>query len=160
MLSVRTLVVCATITVLFFGLWLGLPFYNQAASDSKVRDLCAKDGGIQIYETIKLPNERFANQVPVFPGHGLLPPLKDQLRAGDEFFSTIERTPLIEEGIFRPSIWRTQMKLLRVSDNKMLGQAVSYSRVGGDPIGPWHQSSFRCPPDADITTVVKLAFTR
>jgi hypothetical protein len=45
--------------VLFFLFWQGLPAYNIWQADKLVDELCAKDGGIKVYETVTLPKERF-----------------------------------------------------------------------------------------------------
>ena len=41
--------------------WLAWTLYGgeKAVLDRQVRELCAKDGGIKVYETVKLPAEKF-----------------------------------------------------------------------------------------------------
>ena len=51
---------------------------------------------------------------------------------------------------------RTHYRVLRRSEQKLLGETVLYGRGGGDLPGPWHDSSFVCPSYADAGDVVLL----
>ncbi len=55
-------------------------------------------------------------------------------------------------------MWRLQFKVYRHVDNKLLGESTTYARRGGDLPGPWHESSFGCEFDADITVLNKQIF--
>lgn len=134
--------------VLLIGLWWGVPTYRKERADAMVRELCAKDGGIKVYETVKLPADRFDSYGNVKFGTRWGPPLKQLAKRGDDFFYTWETTWIIPEtSIAALAVWRSHQKLFREADQKLLGEAISYSRRGGDPIGPWHPSSFGCPPN-------------
>jgi len=156
----RNLAGVIVVAVLFI-LWWGIPEYRIARADAMVNDLCSKDGGLRVYEVVKLPASRFnANGMVSFPDRGALPPMQSNRRPNDDFFYSEETRWLIPEKSFSPAVWRSQQQLFRAADNKLLGEAVSYSRRGGDPIGPWHQTSFGCPKDADITVLVAKVFGR
>ena len=138
------------VSVVLVGLWWGIPTYRKAKADARVDELCTKDGGIKVYETVKLPEDRFDQhgnvRVPFEPG------------SGDDFYLRVEKqwiVPYTSEGDI--SIARQSFKLYRASDKKLLGEAVSYLRRGGDPLSPAHPSSYRCPED---TGVEKKVFTR
>lgn len=49
--------------ILFLLLWFGVSFWYGGGRmyyyDIQVSSLCAKDGGVKVYETVKLPAERF-----------------------------------------------------------------------------------------------------
>ncbi|MBU0501103.1 MAG: hypothetical protein KJ675_07880 [Gammaproteobacteria bacterium] len=51
------------IGVVLFGIWFGWPFWEVFGKkmywDAKVREFCAIDGGVRVYETVALPAERF-----------------------------------------------------------------------------------------------------
>ncbi|MHB1214458.1 MAG: hypothetical protein ACYCY9_05665 [Thiobacillus sp.] len=112
----------------------------KAHYDRQVRELCAKDGGVKVYETVRLSAERF-NQwgqpnfnIPVTPFI--------KLKATDKYYLEWKITNL---KLGNPKLERSHFRLIRRSDNKLLGESVSYSRGGGDLPGPWHGSSFICP---------------
>lgn len=120
--------------------------------DQQVRALCAKDGGIKVYETVKLPAERF-NQW----GQLLIPDEKNSmnLKMNTDFY----RETLHQElRTGNPHLRRGHYKIFRRVDGQLLGEAVNYARVGGDLPGPWIESSFGCPQNSDITDLKKAVF--
>lgn len=42
-------------------------------------------------------------------------------------------------------ITKIHFKIYKKSENVLLGESISYLRIGGDFIGPWHESSYICP---------------
>ena len=82
-------------------------------------------------------------------------PDKRNAKSDDEYY-TEWITQIIKRG--NPSIRRDHFLVLRKSDQKLLGEAVSYARLGGDMPGPWHGSSFRCPHQADDVTLENQIF--
>jgi len=144
----RGAVVGFCIAVLLGLLWLAAG--EKWLADRQVRELCAKDGGVKVYEAVPLPPDRFDK-------YGQLRiPDKRNAKSDDEYY-TEWITQKIKEG--NPSIRRDHFLVFRKSDQKLLGEAVSYARLGGDMPGPWHGSSFRCPVRADVTDVKKQIFT-
>lgn len=121
----------------------------KAYYDRQVREMCAKDGGVRVYETVRLSDERFDQF-----GQIRIPPKQDA-KAGDEYFYewNVHR---YKEG--NPSIRRDHFLIFRRSDKKLLGEAISYARLGGDMPGPWHESSFRCPKQADDAILEQRIF--
>jgi len=132
--------------VLFFLLWQGIPAYNKWQADKLVDELCAKDGGVKVYETVTLSKEKF-NQwgQPNFyrPNEG------SNALGGDYIFKS--------EGYFyhreMPIIVRYQHQVIRRLDWKLLGETISYGRGGGDPIGPWEPSNYHCPPTNESSEI-------
>lgn len=49
----------AVALALIVGIGFGVPEYRKAKADALVSNLCAKDGGVHIYTTVKLPPSRF-----------------------------------------------------------------------------------------------------
>ena len=117
--------------------------------DEEARRLCAQDGGITVYESVKRQTSN------IDPNAGLaLPPLGKQA-AGDNFAHEWA-SRILKSG--NPSLRRDEIRIIRLSDGKALGQLVSYSRIGGDMPGPWHESHFRCPEGGDEKTLMKAVF--
>ncbi|GKS69954.1 hypothetical protein W03_19580 [Nitrosomonas sp. PY1] len=114
---------------------------SKGQLDDEVRRLCAIDGGIKVYETVKLPAGRFDKygQIRI--------PYKEIVGPGDRYFYESSQKFLVEGN---PAMWRNHYKVFRIYDNKILGESVSYARRGGDLPGPWHGTSFGCPEKASI----------
>lgn len=109
---------------------------EKARLDDQVRELCAKDGGVKVYETVKLPPEKFDK-------FGVVTiPMKKDAKAGDEYYYEWD-IQYYKEG--NPEMWRSEHRIVRAIDKKVLGISVRYARRGGDMPGPWHESSFGCP---------------
>jgi hypothetical protein len=113
--------------------------------------MCRKDGGVKVHENIVLPQGSFDR-------FGVIHvPLRSDSKPSDEYFYEWERT-YIKRG--DPEVWRNHFRLTRAKDGKLLGEAISYTRRGGDLPGPWHESSFTCPPDGDISVLKQRVFAR
>jgi hypothetical protein len=113
--------------------------------DAEVRRLCALDGGVKIYETVVIAPERFDEF-----GSVHVPDIT-YAKPGNEYYYE-RNTEYLVRG--NPELLRSHTKLVRRADAKLLGEAISYARRGGDLPGPWHPSSFRCPQDVDIAKKV------
>lgn len=112
--------------------------------DAEVNRLCAIDGGIKVYETVKLPADKFDK-------YGVVRiPSKNDAKPADQYYYDRDTT-YFKTG--NPEIWRSHHQIIRASDGKVLGESVQYARRGGDIHGPWHKSSFGCP---DIGTQPSL----
>ena len=131
---------------IFLSILLILPLITTCASgpgkrqlDDEVRRLCAIDGGIKVYETVKLPVSRFDEfgQVRI--------PTKKRAKPEDEYYWDASRVFIRKSN---PEMWKSYISVYRRVDAKLLGEAISYTRRGGDIPGPWHESSFMCPEDA------------
>lgn len=111
--------------------------------DRQVRELCAKDGGVRIYETVRLPAEKFDELKRV----NFVLPDKTRAEPADEYYSETDRH-YYRKG--NPEVSRRQYRIIRRSDQKILGELVLYGRGGGDLPGPWHGSSFTCPDPTQV----------
>lgn len=140
--------------------WLSASFWygggRKLYYDAEVRRLCAIDGGIKVYETVKLSAERFDEY-----GDVRIPSRNDAKNEDDYFYewdtATIRAGNPESGGL---TTWKSTFRVVRKSDNKVLGTATNYSRRGGDFLGPWHPSSFGCPPKSDVTDLEKQLFLK
>jgi len=137
-------IVWGVVGVLLFSVWFGGAFWEVAGKkmywDAKVREMCAKDGGIKVYETVELPPEMFNQWGQI----NFYRPIDDENALGPKYMVKDEDRFLRPENE-KPAIIRHHFLVLRRSDGKLLGERVAYVRRGGDIPGPWHPSSFSCP---------------
>ncbi|MDR1850343.1 MAG: hypothetical protein LBQ75_09915 [Zoogloeaceae bacterium] len=110
--------------------------------DTEVKRLCAIDGGVKVYETVRLPPEKFDKR-------GLVN--FDKAAQGE---NTLESEYIYkrENTYYRkgdPEIFRIGTKIIRRLDEKILAESAIYIRRGGDFPGTAHPSSFRCPLGPD-----------
>ena len=127
--------------VLAFFIWfLWIAIGRNMWLDHKVRELCAKDGGVKVYETVELPRERFDEYGNVHLKS------KNYTKSSDEYYYESE-SHYIQKG--NPDVFQSNFRIVRSSDGKVMGESVSYIRRGGGLPGPWHPSSFSCPEDSD-----------
>lgn len=125
---------------------------SQRSADAEVRRLCAIDGGTQVYETVTLPAERLDRE------SGIRIRSKDRATNSDEYYFEQEVVYLTKS---EPKISRTIHRIIRRADGKVLGTAIWYARGGGDLPGPWHPSSFICPPiSRGVPSVESLVFIK
>ncbi len=123
-------------TVWFLWLIWNLVGVEKILMDKKVDRLCAKDGGVKVYEMVTLSSDMFDKYRYID-----IPP-KRKIKPEDEYYYTRETKYLIEGN---PSMWRSHHRIYRKSDKKLLGESIRYARRGGDLPGPWHKSFYGCP---------------
>lgn len=114
---------------------------TQMALDAEVKRLCAIDGGIKVYETVKLPAERFDS----FGNIGVRN--IQSANPSDEYYFKSNDIYLRSGD---PALIRSITQIIRRSDKKVLGESIRYGRGGGDIPGPWHPSTFDCPSIKDL----------
>jgi hypothetical protein len=126
---------------------------SKNAADKEMQALCAKDGGMKVYETVVLPASEFSQYVRPLdqywsnqsdPESKLGPDYRyvkhfDFLKRGDTLKGEVE-------------MFKSTTQVFRRSDGKLLGQAIEYGRSGGDSyfylIFGGHPSGFSCPTGA------------
>ena len=143
----------------WFAVAILLSGCEKFALDRQMEELCKKDGGVKVYETVTLPPEMFDQWGDPFPGwRGRA--LEDRL--GPEYryvYETVylkQGDPIKGEG----RLDRTVTKVYRRSDGKLLGEAVSYGRAGGDFIAYAHSTSKSCPATLSESDVIRGVFIR
>ncbi|MBS0423623.1 MAG: hypothetical protein JSR71_04155 [Proteobacteria bacterium] len=111
-------------------------FTEKDRLDREVKRLCAIDGGIKVYETVRLPAERFDR-------YGKIKiQTKEHMKSIDEYYIDYKSNYLV---IGNPRLMQINVKIVRAKDGKVMGEFTQYTRGGGDMPGPWHGSSFSCP---------------
>lgn len=118
--------------------------------DREVDRLCAIDGGVRVYESVKLPKENFG--VEGIPSGQFKQGIS---RSGNSKWSSIYRSEtsvdLLHESrqieLIRThaTLKKFRLYVFRLSDGKLLGETITYVRGGGDFFGPWADSSYECP---------------
>lgn len=143
--------------IVFAALWLGVSFWYGGGRtiyyDMQVKGLCAKDGGVKVYETVKLPAERFDQWGQI----NFYLPTKGEDALGAEYIYKDE-TIYYRSG--NPDLFRMHAQVFRRADGKILGESVFYKRGGGDLPGPWHGSSFMCPELSVANDVLRQIFIK
>jgi hypothetical protein len=142
--------------LLFLPLVASCATPGKAELDAEVRRLCAIDGGIKVYETVNLSADKFNKY-----GVAMLPPLKKNAKSSDPYYYEWDIQYLFRNG--NPvdggsDLARSNFKLYQAINNKLIGEAISYSRRGGDIPGPWHPSSFECPTDSGLVNLINSVF--
>lgn len=132
------------LVVVVAAVWFGWSFWEVTGKkmywDAKVRELCAIDGGVRVYEAVELPEEMFNKWGQI----NFEKPTQGENSLGSEYLSK-EETRFLRAENMQPTIFRYQYQVFRRSDVKLLGEMIFYTRRGGDFPGPWHPSSFSCP---------------
>ncbi len=130
--------------------------YKQWQADKLVDQLCAKDGGVKVYETVRLPANRFSEFDEIFVPEKMATTVS-------EFFYTSETQWIIPEDVkFNGlDLRRVNDKLFRVRDGKLLGESIGYSRRGGDIVLlPMHPSHYKCSFKYGIKDVNQNVFIK
>ena len=130
--------------------------------DAKMQVLCAKDGGMKIYEKVILPKDQF-DQFGMPRGKewdrsALASKLDPAYRYSYEPVSLKRGDPLKGE----VEMFKSTHKIYRQSDGKLLGESITYGRSGGDSFVArllgGHPSSASCP--AQPQNLVSGIFTQ
>ena len=112
---------------------------HKAYWDYKVKELCNKDGGVTVFETVNLTQDQYEKHdgnrgmISVFP--------KRMSRPHHDFYIT-RTVEIIKES--NPYVARIENVFVRKSDEQQLGNMVHYSRKGGDFPTGFHPSNFSC----------------
>lgn len=119
--------------------------------DREVDRLCAIDGGVHVYETVKLPKENFGPDGEVFPQYRGYPSNRGGL--GPAYVTRNDGEVLVAGN---PALERLRTSIVRLADKKVLGSLTVYRRSGGDMPGPWEPSRYSCPvgPNFNLENLV------
>lgn len=129
--------------VVLFLAWWGIPTIKKWQADKLVDELCTQNGGNKIYEVVRLSADNFD-----LNGQAVLPPSEKHIQKNDNYYYDFSIKNIIGNSngphINDLVIWRSETKIVRVTDKKVMATLISYTRRGGDPIGPWHPSYYTC----------------
>ncbi len=139
-LVIKGLVIFGTLVLYIWFLWIAVG--RNMWLDHQVREMCAKDGGIKVYETVELPRERFDKygNYHISPCGFTKPKDKYCLESKDHYY--LRGNPVSTGS---PDFFQSIYRVIRQSDGKVLGERSSFIRRGGGLPGPWHLTSFSCP---------------
>ena len=121
---------------------------SQVYWDHKVKELCEKDGGVTVYETVELTMDE-----------------KEKLHIRNVKYATkndMYYSEIYSENIMGgdPKIFKTEYLIFRNHDKKLIGKQVDYVRLGGDvPNGVSHSSSYSCDKAGVSTEIEEKIFT-
>lgn len=134
------------ILILIIGFYEG----RKAYWDYKVTRMCEKDGGLRIYEVVTLNTSEYEKYINQF-GNFVIP----RINNADKNTALVSKDTSIYIRRNSPEVRRNELEVIRITDGKILGTRISYSRVGGDLIA-FHPSIYRCPESLDnlFTAVV------
>jgi hypothetical protein len=118
---------------------------TKSELDAEVRRLCAIDGGMRVYQTTSVPSD----------GKPRIP-AKAHATVQDEYYFESDTT-YYRRG--NPEMWRTEYRIVRARDAKIMGTSVVYTRRGGDMPSPMHDSSFSCPGAGSQPSLENSIFT-
>jgi len=136
-------------TLLLAGVWPLLIGCEKIQLDERVSQLCRQDGGVRVYETVKLSAGEFDR-------YGVVRVPREKDAKGMDAYFYEQDVHYYLKG--NPELWRLNFRIVRRADKKVLGEATSYARSGGDLPGPWHESSFGCPERSDISDLKRQVF--
>ncbi len=112
---------------------------RKAYWDHEVRGMCEKDGGATVYQTVVLSPDQWKKMLNEFGDLSI--PTKDQIKSDSTLFSETNTTYLKQRS---PQVRRSEFRLVRIDDMRLLATQTIYSRVGGDFPSFAHPSSFSC----------------
>jgi len=143
------------IFLVLFGLWWGVPNFLKWRADAQVKELCAKDGGVKVYETVEITDEQFV----------WLSDSNNKNRITFKDYAAPEALYYYESETknfnkLYLDVVRTEYRFIQKEPYKVLAINVFYSRRGGDPIGPWHHSSFSCPDPKKSVDMLNIVFEK
>ncbi|MEW8256565.1 MAG: hypothetical protein AB2747_19590 [Candidatus Thiodiazotropha taylori] len=145
--------------LIFIG-WFGSGFWpfvgKKMYYDAQIRDMCSEDGGIEVYEIVYLPKDRFDKYGNVNIKS------KENSNETEEYYYEINKLVLKEND---PILIKYTTLVYRRSDNKILGTSIKYGRGGGDIQGFWHPSTYSCPQNVEgdfnlITSIFKKGINK
>jgi hypothetical protein len=123
----------------------------KAQLDEEVNRLCAIDGGIKVYETVKLPPEKLNKWNEVN-----FDVLREERKKFDSEYYYTHTTLYYRKG--NPELYRSHFKLFKSHDNVLLGETITYGRRGGGYGGAVARILLSMPPVADISNLKKSVF--
>lgn len=139
-------------SAIFFGCASYFPG-EKAYWDSKIKEMCERDGGVVIYQKIRIAKSAY-DKLPRVGSYVGVPPRS--LARHTDVLVVDEATTVLNNA--NPRVWRTEQLVTRVSDGTLIAKVVRYSRVGGDVPSPSHSSHFACPAEKALLAAQQAIF--
>ncbi|MBS0337828.1 MAG: hypothetical protein JSS40_13645 [Proteobacteria bacterium] len=128
------------VVIALLAIYFGPSEFRKAEMDKEVERLCATDSGVKIFEYIPLSEDQFKQG-----GYPRIPPSGSVSASNPAYVLENKSTDVVlgdPYGLWRPTLHRFAFQIVRSSDGKIMGQAVSYGRSGGDADSPGHPSHY------------------
>ena len=122
--------------------------------DSKVREMCEKDGGVIVYEKVMLTKEEYEKYGGI-DGVIQVPGETSSIAHKYLYLANYEEKNINKN----PNVYKRVISIYRKSDKKVLGKMTIYHRSGGDfPTIISHPSGFGCKdlPNFELDVVRKI----
>ena len=111
--------------------------------DARVDELCAKDGGVKIFEKLHVTKTDIDNLGRV--GGEIAIPIKRLANPNAPVYAINQITHIRDNN---PEVWRSEWRFIRRKDQAVIALEVSYHRSGGDAVVVDQPSGYTCPaPD-------------
>ena len=145
---VKLLVLIPIALVLLLVLVVGFFEGRKAYWDYQVREMCAKDGGVKVFETYPINRSQYLAWGGQDGIRGIPVPHESASRSDVPVFRrTIDE--VLRAG--NPTVRRDVTDFIRRGDGKVLGRYTYYARRGGDFPTFAHESSFGCLQPESVT---------
>lgn len=137
---VKLLVLIPIALVLLLVLVVGFFEGRKAYWDYRVREMCAKDGGVKVNEVIDVDENTYQSLKNKF-GQIDIPTKDDPRGVGAVAVHSYKDIYLRRSD---PEVRRSELAVTRASSGAVVATSTTYSRVGGDLLA-LHPSHFACP---------------
>lgn len=126
----------------------------KAHWDAKVKEMCQKDGGVTVYDRVRVSKADIDLLGTVGGRIGI--PNRRVAKPNTPVYSELEVTDLRK---WNPRVSRSEESIIRRSDHATVARSVIYSRSGGDfPTGFSEATSFACPTPNEVRSALQELF--
>lgn len=136
--------------------WYVYVEYRRNYWDDKVREMCAKDGGVHVTQQTLITASQYGTLVGRVGGHSAFSPRGPAKARGDVLYSELHVERLRNGS---PEVVRLVTIIKRTATDTPVGTTIAYTRIGGDfPTIISHPSSFSCPSDLEMLAAHEKLF--
>jgi hypothetical protein len=119
---------------------------SKYALDQKMAELCKKDGGVKVYETVTLSAAEYAGQLKFSTTASREDYYGPEYRFVEEYRVLVGNANDPDPEVGRGRLSRWYSAIYRRADGRLLGEAVQYGRTGGDGVTFGSEpSNSQCP---------------
>lgn len=119
--------------------------------DEQVRAMCKEDGGVTVYERVRISRDQINRRVLPMAADGRLSVATKNTAHPEAPIYAVRRISQIRDS--NPRVRRIESTIFRRIDGVVVAKQVIYARVGGDiPTGFSEGTSFICPDLQKLTT--------
>lgn len=148
-MALRLLV--AGVIVVWLGGCAGYVPGRQTYWDAKVKELCARDGGVTVYQKVRLTREQLGKGVLPTTADGRIGVAIKALTHPEAPVYAVDKITTLNER--NPRVTRVETNIVRTTGDAIVAKRVRYARFGGDfPTGISEPSTFLCPEAQRLAT--------